>query len=315
MSNKKDDEPLIEEINKEIETLNITKTENENLEKLGLSFTKTESFASFKSNSSEGNEAERYGTFETIPFKEELDLDLPNFNPTKYNTYTWKFVHCILYSIFSFALLIRVAIYIIKKKNVVIAKLVADLTFLAYNCMTWFHYKRGCIGDSNLNSKIKTNIDKSLKARLLRSEFGWKYFFGLIGSFILIYGDIYYFFFCEEQNPDFWNINFVGLMIISLSQILKIEKILTENNQYKVINDLPNSFVEIFLFFGSLLFSISYLIQMVYYYNIDNFRLFNNVLQSLGTVFILVSVISLIYRYFLSGYDDLNTSQISNLTI
>ena len=104
-------------------------------------------------------------------------------------------------------------------------------------------------------------------------------------------------------------------MIISLSQILKIEKILTENNQYKVINDLPNSFVEIFLFFGSLLFSISYLIQMVYYYNIDNFRLFNNVLQSLGTVFILVSVISLIYRYFLSGYDDLNTSQISNLTI
>ena len=104
-------------------------------------------------------------------------------------------------------------------------------------------------------------------------------------------------------------------MIISLSQILKLEKILTDNRQYSVKNDLPNCFVEIFLFFGSLCFSISYLIQMVYIYDEETFRLFVVILKFIGIFFILFSDIFLIFRYFFSGYDDLNTSDTSNLTV
>ena len=178
--------------------------------------------------------------------------------------------------------------------------------------MNWFNYRRGCIGEANLNSSIKSNIDQSLKAKILRSEIGMKQFFGLIGNLILLYSDIYTFA-LKAENPDFYNINFVGLIIISLSQILKIEKILTNNRQYSVMNDLPNCFIEIFLFFGCLFFSVSFLIQMMYYYKIDLnfFRIFISVLKGFGTSFVIISEIFLVFRYFFSSYDDLNMSHLS----
>ena len=181
--------------------------------------------------------------------------------------------------------------------------------------MNWFHYKRGCIGYSNFNSKFKTNRDKSLKAKLLRSEYGLKYFFILIGNSILIYSDFYFIGFCEEQNPDFWNIRFVGLLIISLCQIFKIEKILIDNRHYNVKNDLSNCFIEIFLFFGTLIISVTYLIQMMYFHKQEYFIIFIISLKCLGLFFIILSNIFLIYRFYCSGFEDLNASQNSNLTI
>ena len=311
--NKRENENLIEEINNNIDIIDIKRSFTENNNKINKPENERqrfESYSSFKSNSSAGSNR----TLDSMPFKEELDLDLPNFSPTKYNSDIWKIINCILYSIFSLGLLVYTVFFLLKKDSIY-TKLACDISFFFYNLMNWLHYKRGCIGYSNLNSRLKTNVDKSFKAKFLRSEYGMKYFYPIIACFILIYSDIYFLLISQEQNPDFWNINLAGLMIISLSQILKLEKILTDNRQYSVKNDLPNCFVEIFLFFGSLCFSISYLIQMVYIYDEETFRLFVVILKFIGIFFILFSDIFLIFRFFFSGYDDLNTSDTSNLTV
>ena len=311
--NKRENENLIEEINNNIDIIDINRSFTENNNKINkpeIERQRFESYSSFKSNSSAGSNR----TLDSMPFKEELDLDLPNFSPTKYNSDIWKIINCILYSIFSLGLLVYTVFFLLKKDSIY-TKLACDISFFFYNLMNWLHYKRGCIGYSNLNSRLKTNVDKSFKAKFLRSEYGMKYFYPIIACFILIYSDIYFLLISQEQNPDFWNINLAGLMIISLSQILKLEKILTDNRQYSVKNDLPNCFVEIFLFFGSLCFSISYLIQMVYIYDEETFRLFIIILKFIGIFFILFSDIFLIFRFFFSGYDDLNTSDTSNLTV
>ena len=311
--NKRENENLIEEINNNIDIIDINRSFTENNNKINkpeIERQRFESYSSFKSNSSAGSNR----TLDSMPFKEELDLDLPNFSPTKYNSDIWKIINCILYSIFSLGLLVYTVFFLLKKDSIY-TKLACDISFFFYNLMNWLHYKRGCIGYSNLNSRLKTNVDKSFKAKFLRSEYGMKYFYPIIACFILIYSDIYFLLISQEQNPDFWNINLAGLMIISLSQILKLEKILTDNRQYSVKNDLPNCFVEIFLFFGSLCFSISYLIQMVYIYDEETFRLFVVILKFIGIFFILFSDIFLIFRFFFSGYDDLNTSDTSNRTL
>ena len=311
--NKRENENLIEEINNNIDIIDINRSFTENNNKINKPENERqrfESYSSFKSNSSAGSNR----TLDSMPFKEELDLDLPNFSPTKYNSDIWKIINCILYSIFSLGLLVYTVFFLLRKDSIY-TKLACDISFFFYNLMNWLNYKRGCIGYSNLNSRLKTNVDKSFKAKFLRSEYGMKYFYPIIACFILIYSDIYFLLISQEQNPDFWNINLAGLMIISLSQILKLEKILTDNRQYSVKNDLPNCFVEIFLFFGSLCFSISYLIQMVYIYDEETFRLFVVILKFIGIFFILFSDIFLIFRFFFSGYDDLNTSDTSNLTV
>jgi hypothetical protein len=311
--NKRENENLIEEINNNIDIIDINRSFTENNNKINkpeIERQRFESYSSFKSNSSAGSNR----TLDSMPFKEELDLDLPNFSPTKYNSDIWKIINCFLYSVFSLGLLVYTVFFLLKKDSIY-TKLACDISFFFYNLMNWLHYKRGCIGYSNLNSRLKTNVDKSFKAKFLRSEYGMKYFYPIIACFILIYSDIYFLLISQEQNPDFWNINLAGLMIISLSQILKLEKILTDNRQYSVKNDLPNCFVEIFLFFGSLCFSISYLIQMVYIYDEETFRLFVVILKFIGIFFILFSDIFLIFRFFFSGYDDLNTSDTSNLTV
>lgn len=311
--NKRENENLIEEINNNIDIIDINRSFTENNNKINkpeIERQRFESYSSFKSNSSAGSNR----TLDSMPFKEELDLDLPNFSPTKYNSDIWKIINCFLYSVFSLGLLVYTVFFLLRKDSIY-TKLACDISFFFYNLMNWLHYKRGCIGYSNLNSRLKTNVDKSFKAKFLRSEYGMKYFYSIIACFILIYSDIYFLLISQEQNPDFWNINLAGLMIISLSQILKLEKILTDNRQYSVKNDLPNCFVEIFLFFGSLCFSISYLIQMVYIYDEETFRLFVVILKFIGIFFILFSDIFLIFRFFFSGYDDLNTSDTSNLTV
>ena len=246
------------------------------------------------------------------PFEEQFNLDLPYYRSTKYNPTLWKHIHCSIYFLFFITFLIDFVLLILKKYYIY-PKLISDISFFAYNFMNWFHFKRGCIGYSNRESYAKTNRDNSLKAKLLRSEYGFKYFFAIIASTILIYGDIYFILFSKKQNPDFWNINFIGLSIISLVQIFKIEKILTNNKQYDVKNDLYNCLVEIFLFFGSLIISASYLIQMMYYHKQETLLIF--IMKGLGEFFICASFISLFYRYYLSGSEDLNDSRISDRTI
>lgn len=313
------EEKLIEEIKTNIESIGINnldnQQENNNNDKINGKIENRSRLTSYISTNSIDSKTNNIlgESLQSMPFKEQLVLDLPNFTSTKYNSDIWKIINLILYSLFCLGLLADF-ILLNLKHYYIYPKSISDLCFFGYNFMNWFHYKRGCIGNANINSDVRTNIDKSFKAKLLRSEIGWKYFFSIIASFILIYSDIYYLVFSKKANEDYWNINLVGFMIISLAQILKIEKILTNNKQYSVMNDLPNCIIEISLFFSSLFFSTSFIIQMAYDYLKDSFQLLNFILNVIGILFLFISDISLLLRYFMSGYDDLNTSEISNLT-
>lgn len=254
-------------------------------------------------------------TLESVPFNEEKDLDLPNFTSTKYKPLIWRIFHSLTYFLYTVFFMGSTICFYFNSNTYNIILTISNGFFFISIFMQWFYYKRGCIGDANYNTEVKNNIDKSFKAKLLRAEEGWKYFFALIGSSILIVGNIYSFIFSDEADMEFWNANMIGTMIISLSQILKLEKILTENKQYVVRNDVTNCLIEIFLFFGSLLFGASYYIQITYSYDLETFNLFVIILKFVGNVLILFSGIIVFHRYFLSDYEDLNASDLSNVTI
>ena len=54
------------------------------------------------------------------------------------------------------------------------------------------------------------------------------------------------------------------MLTLSLSQIMKLEKMLIENKTNSVKSDFSKSLVEILLFFGSLFYGSSYMIQKFY---------------------------------------------------
>ena len=322
MSEKSKVKDMIEIMNKKFQTSEINRINNsitnpliDNDSKKNDTRKRTDTLMSNQTVSSINSKSFN-NSFETMPFNEEKDLDLPYFSSTKYNSLIWRLVHGINYLLYGVFLFGATLCLIINQKYYNTIMIIAHSFFFISSFIQWFHYRRGCIGKANLNSGIKNNIDKSCKARLLRSEEGFKYFFSLIGSLLLIYGNIYFYIFItsEEQYPEFWNVNLIGNMIISLSQILKLEKILTENKSYVVKNDISNCFVEIFLFFGSLFFGGSYYIQIMYNFT-EDYNKFLLILKFIGNGFIVLSGFCLIHRYFLSDYDDLNVSDLSNVTI
>ena len=286
---------------------------------------RTETISSIHSDSTlKSNLTER--TIQSKPFNKELDLDLPEFSPTKYASSNFKIPHSIFYFLFSGFLLGSNICYIISNNYSTynILSLISHTCYFISSFLEWFYYKRGCIGYANLNSRVKENIDKSLKARILRSEQGWKYFFSFFASIILIYGNIFYIMDNIENGKDeengifpcveFWNINLIGVMIISLAQILKIAKILTENRQYVIKNDLSKCLIEIFLYFASLFFGTLYYFNILYN-DYEIYELLYQVSRIGGCIFTIFSSMCLIHRYYMSSYDDLNASDLSNVTI
>ena len=195
---------------------------------------------------------------------------------------------------------------------------IGSLCYLISSLIEWSHFKRGCCGQSNLNNQIKKNIDQSFMSKMKRSEIGVKYFFNVIVSMILLISytlkvifkdkDLY-----KKLFPIF---GLLGMSLLVITEILKIEKTLTNTKQYRVKNDLSNSMVEITNFIGALLYFTGNLIIISYKDNEkDKIIFFVSVINLFGTVFFVVSSFILFYRYFLSGFDDLNVSQSSFMTI
>lgn len=283
---------------------------------------------SFESDMSSLKTDKTAKSYQSRPFGKELDLDLPQFTSTKYASSLWKLFHSIFYFLYS-GFLFGANLYYVISKNLInynICALISHISYFMSSFLEWFHFKRGCIGYANLNSKIKDNIDYSIKARILRSEQGWKYFFSIFASIILIYGNIHYIIYNNKNNdeklekgiiPDveFYNINLIGSMIISLAQILKIEKILIHTRQYWIKNDLSNGLIEIFLYFGSLCLGVLYYFNILYDYDIERFEILYNITRIGGSLLIFFSALCLLSRYYMTTYDDLNTSDLSNITI
>ena len=259
-------------------------------------------------------------TYQSIPFKDDKpDLDLPYFNPTQYENVYWKVFHSLSYFLFT-AILATSTWFFYKNivKTYYISLFVANIFYVISTILEWFHFKRGCIGYSNLNSKLKRNIDKSLRAKLLRSEYGIKYFISVVGSLLFIFGNIYNFFYYDFENNTnnkeivsiFIEFNLFGMLIIGLSQIMKLEKILIENKINSVKSDFPNVLVEILLFFGSLFYGASYMIQFFYTHtNESPFDDFYLIIRIIGNIGFFASSLVLQYRYYLSNYKDMNIEE------
>ena len=328
MSKKKDSnlQKIINQINKDLDKINIYKQDkdqereylykdNDNKIEGNKSFLSYKSFNSI--DSSVISNASQI-TYVSEPFKEDKDLDLPNFSPMKYISFHWRISHSSTYMLYGLFLLISTFFWLAqyyndKQCNTIM--LISHIFYFISTFIQWFYYKRGCIGDSNYNSRVKANIDKSFRAKILRGEEGWKYFFSLTGASLLIYGNIYFILSGKIANPEYWNINLIGCMTISLSQIMKIEKILIENKHYIISNDLSHGLIEIFMFFGSLSYGTYYLIQILYNYDRETFKYLFMSLKMLGNVLIIFSGLCLLNRYFCSDFDDLNVSSLSNVTL
>ena len=280
----------------------------------------TGTFSSYISDTSTVKSDRSAKTYQSKPFNKELDFDIPDFTPTKYGPGLWKISHCLTYFLFTVAFISGNIILIVSENydtyNILL--LVSHVFYCISSSLEWRYFKRGCIGYANLNSRVKDNIDKSLKARILRSEQGWKYFFSFCAAMILVYGNIYYMLFINGKkkvpDPEYWNINLIGAMVISLAEILKLEKILMETKQYVIRNDLSNCLIEIFLFFASLAFGTIYFYRLLYNYD-NQISKFYMILRIGGCILTFFSSASLINRYYMSDYEDLNASDLSNITL
>ena len=308
----KDIDPLNIEEKEEKEKINHNKSMREFNEKLIDQAFSVNSDASSVKTGYSGTQ----GSYTSENFNEEKDVDLPNFTSTKYAALSWRVSHCIFYIFHNIALMVSTCEWYLKRYDSFNTfLLISHFGYFFSSLMLWLYYKRGCLTYANLNTKIKKNVDYSLKARILRSEIGWIYFFGLIGTLILLYGNFFLIIIDEDKiTTEFWNINLVGTMIISVTQIFKIDKTLTENKEYVIKNDIARSLVEIFLFFGSLLFGTSYMIQNLYDFDEKNFFIFLAILKFTGNILIIFSGITLFYRYFFGTYRDLNVSDLSNIS-
>ena len=281
----------------------------------------TGTFSSYVSDTSTVKSDRSAKTYQSKPFNKELDFDIPYFSPTKYGPCAWKASHCIFYFLFTVTFIASNITFIASHNydsyNIIL--LVANAFYCISSSLEWWYFKRGCIGYANLNSKVKDNIDKSLKARILRGEQGWKYFFSFCAAIILVYGNCYYMMYINGKkkvpDPEYWNINLIGAMVISLAQILKLEKILMETKQYVIKNDLSNCLIEIFFFFASLAFGTIYFYRLLYNYDNQNFTNFYMALRITGCIMTFFSSACLINRYYMSDYDDLNASDLSNITL
>ena len=156
-------------------------------------------------------------------------------------------------------------------------------------------------------------------SKMKRSEIGVKYFFNVIVSMILLISYTLKIIF--KKDKDFHKQLFplfvlLGMILLVITEIFKIEKTLTNTKQYRVKNDISNSMVEITNFIGALLYFTGNLIVISYKDNEkDKINFFVSVINLIGTVFFVVSSFILFYRYFLSGFDDLNVSESSFMTI
>ena len=281
----------------------------------------TGTFSSYLSDTSTVKSDRSAKTYQSKPFNKELDFDIPDFTPTKYGPGLWKISHCISYFLFTITFIGSNISLLVSKSydsyNIIL--LVSHAFYCISSSLEWWYFKRGCIGYANLNSRVKDNIDKSFKARILRSEQGWKYFFSFCAAIILVYGNCYYIMYINGKksipDPEYWNINLIGAMVISLAQILKLEKILMETKQYVIKNDLSNCLIEIFLFFASLAFGTIYFYRLLYNYDNQNFTTFYIALRISGSIMIFFSSFFLINRYYMHDYEDLNASDLSNVTL
>lgn len=253
-----------------------------------------------------------------------LDIDLPNFQSTKYNPFLWRLAHGTTYFLFSIGFLANSVMKFQKESKEPIKELISQIASITGSCMyfissfmEWYHFRRGCCGKANLNSNLKTNIDKSCKAALYRSEAGIKYFASVLASLIMIGASLMIFIKSEDETIKKANILFlIAVSIMFIAQIGKIQRILKKTKQYTFRKDKSNLTVEVLLMISALIYIVYY--SFVIRFGNDSFIIkynIHNYINLAGTFMLFFSAISVQYRYYISGFQDLNMSNVSVFTV
>ena len=181
--------------------------------------------------------------------------------------------------------------------------------------MEWFHFKRGCCGRANLNSNIKTNIDKSCKAVIYRSEAGIKYFASVIASLILIGASLMVLLKDDDKIEKKSNVCFlIAVSIMFIAQIGKVQRVLKKTKQYTFTKDKSNLIVEVLLMISALIYIVYY--SFIIGFNNNSFmKKIHNYINLAAAFMLFFSAISVQYRYYISGFQDLNMSGVSFFTV
>ena len=105
----------------------------------------------------------------------------------------------------------------------------------------------------------------------------------------------------------------MAMMIFSLSQIGKVERIMMGTKQYTYTKDKSNLVVEMIAMYGGFILSVYYLIQ-IFAMNPNNLLLLtslNGLFNEIGCILFFMSALCMLYRYHISGYSDLNQGDVS----
>ncbi len=259
---------------------------------------------------------ETFKTYKSIAFHyDNLDLDIPNFSPPKYKTTNWKLFHscnCLLFAVF-FGIATGFIYSTESSTYFTLSTFSHSFLFLS-TFVEWTYFKKGCIGESNLNSKLKSNIDQSCKAKILRGEYGITYFFSFMASIILLLGDIIHYFPTElklsqyDSQINLVYFNIFGMMTLALSQIFKLDKILNLDNKISYAkNDFSKLLFEALFFFASLLDGGDCIIQL-FNMNLKKSPLFilHLIIKVIASLLFVSSNFILQFNYFFSEYCKLN---------
>ena len=252
-----------------------------------------------------------------------LDMDLPYFQSTKYNSIYWRLAHGTTFFLFSIGFLAS-SVMMNQEKTGKNEKFISHIACIAGSAMyfissfmEWFHFKRGCCGRANLNSNIKTNIDKSCKAVIYRSEAGIKYFASVIASLILIGASLMVLLNDDKEIEKKSNVCFlIAVSIMFIAQIGKVQRVLKKTKQYTFKNDKSNLTVEVLLMISALIYIVYY--SFIIGFNNNPFiieKKIHNYINLAAAFMLFFSAISVQYRYYISGFQDLNMSGVSFFTV
>ena len=281
-------------------------------------------------NNNNNNSKTSYSSSKKSLFNyETLDPDLPNFTSTKRLSLSWKTLYVLFFMIFSSTFFISPICIACNSDDQIsyFCLLIGSLSYVVCACMEWWHYHRGCCSYSNLNSRTKTNIDRSLLAVLNRGKVGCLHFIMLLMSccifadFILLYLKGLMLYGQPKEDTDEAVINYYihivfacSLVVLSLAQIVKFERIANPTKQYIMMNDFSNFFVGWFFLSGIFVYSLGAISYVLKGENdlFDTCGSIHIYMSICGGTLLIMSGVSEIIRFFCSDDSDLNNSEESS---
>ena len=232
---------------------------------------------------------------------ERINLDIPDYQPTKYNSTEWVFMHWLSYLLFSISFMV-IPLYEFSSKDIPFEfKIFATLCLLTSSTIEWTHYIRGCLTPSNLNSIVKSNIDQSCYAKLMRMKLGLIYFTSVIGSIVLLCS------FLLEHYEKYEDYFITTTMVILLfASVFKLDKVVSPTKQYSCLNDLSNVFIHFLYLIGTLCYALGSSLSVLHQHKLNYYDHLHLFIKSIGGFLYVLSSLIMFYRYYCSGTKDLN---------